>query len=183
MAIQQLQQNELEILAQVRANADEEVRVARERNVTTLDTTLDRRAWDELQDVGLLEQARRTPPARIDVSPDRRYSPPIATVAVDVDGDGRADYLVSGVDRDGDGIPDALQNGTRSSSFSTVEKIKTTAIDAVDSPMATKALEERSPAFARLKAFSSEKPSPKTSPQGTDSPLLSRLGALTKRIN
>merc|ERR1712086_329826 len=167
MAIQQLQQNELEILAQVRANADEEVRVARERNVTTLDTTLDRRAWDELQDVGLLEQARRTPPARIDVSPDRRYSPPVATVAVDVDGDGRADYLVSGVDRDGDGIPDALQrgssprysppvatvavdvdgdgradylvsgvdrdgdgipdalqNGTRSSSFSTVEKIK-----------------------------------------------------------
>merc|ERR1712166_832787 len=104
---------ELEILTQVRANADEEVRVARERSVTTLDTTLDRRAWDELQDVGLLEQARRTPPARIDVSPDRRYSPPVATVAVDVDGDGRADYLVSGVDRDGDGIPDALQRGPR----------------------------------------------------------------------
>jgi len=26
-----------------------------------------------------------------------------------VDGDGIADYLVSGADRDGDGIPDALQ--------------------------------------------------------------------------
>ena len=32
-----------------------------------------------------------------------------ATVAVDVDGDGKADYLISGSDRDGDGIPDALQ--------------------------------------------------------------------------
>ena len=32
-----------------------------------------------------------------------------ATVAVDVDGDGIPDYLVSGADRDGDGIPDALQ--------------------------------------------------------------------------
>ena len=32
-----------------------------------------------------------------------------ATVAVDFDGDGKADYLVSGRDRDGDGIPDALQ--------------------------------------------------------------------------
>ena len=32
-----------------------------------------------------------------------------ATVAVDVDGDGEADYIVSGVDKDGDGIPDALQ--------------------------------------------------------------------------
>ena len=32
-----------------------------------------------------------------------------ATIAVDVDGDGIADYLVSGADRDGDGIPDALQ--------------------------------------------------------------------------
>ena len=32
-----------------------------------------------------------------------------ASMAVDVDGDGRADYIVSGVDRDGDGIPDALQ--------------------------------------------------------------------------
>ena len=32
-----------------------------------------------------------------------------ATVAVDVDGDGIPDYIVSGADRDGDGIPDALQ--------------------------------------------------------------------------
>ena len=32
-----------------------------------------------------------------------------ATVAVDVDGDGKADYLVTGRDRDGDGIPDGLQ--------------------------------------------------------------------------
>merc|ERR1712166_113604 len=36
-----------------------------------------------------------------------------ATVAVDVDGDGIPDYLVSGADRDGDGIPDALQGGPR----------------------------------------------------------------------
>jgi len=35
-----------------------------------------------------------------------------ATVAVDVDGDGEADYIVSGVDKDGDGIPDALQMGS-----------------------------------------------------------------------
>ena len=35
--------------------------------------------------------------------------PQSATIAVDVDGDGIADYLVSGADRDGDGIPDALQ--------------------------------------------------------------------------
>ena len=34
---------------------------------------------------------------------------PTATVGLDVDGDGRADYLVSGVDRNRDGIPDALQ--------------------------------------------------------------------------
>ena len=34
---------------------------------------------------------------------------PTATVGLDVDGDGRADYLVSGVDRNYDGIPDALQ--------------------------------------------------------------------------
>ena len=34
---------------------------------------------------------------------------PRATIGVDVDGDGRADYLVSGVDRNRDGIPDALQ--------------------------------------------------------------------------
>ena len=34
---------------------------------------------------------------------------PRATVAVDVDGDGRPDYLVSGVDRDRDGIPDVMQ--------------------------------------------------------------------------
>ena len=33
-------------------------------------------------------------------------------MAVDVDGDGRADYIVSGADRDGDGIPDALQQVT-----------------------------------------------------------------------
>jgi len=32
-----------------------------------------------------------------------------ATVAVDIDGDGIADVLVTGIDRDGDGIPDALQ--------------------------------------------------------------------------
>ena len=32
-----------------------------------------------------------------------------ASMAVDVDGDGRPDYIVSGADRDGDGIPDALQ--------------------------------------------------------------------------
>ena len=32
-----------------------------------------------------------------------------AAVAVDVDGDGIPDYVVSGADRDGDGIPDALQ--------------------------------------------------------------------------
>jgi len=36
-----------------------------------------------------------------------------AAVAVDVDGDGIADYIVSGADRDGDGIPDALQSGYR----------------------------------------------------------------------
>merc|ERR1712195_144136 len=34
-----------------------------------------------------------------------------AAVAVDVDGDGIPDYVVSGADRDGDGIPDALQGG------------------------------------------------------------------------
>ena len=40
------------------------------------------------------------------------YTPsyaPRATIGLDVDGDGRADYLVSGVDRNRDGIPDALQ--------------------------------------------------------------------------
>jgi len=37
------------------------------------------------------------------------YTAPSAVVAVDVDGDGKADYIVAGVDRDGDGIPDALQ--------------------------------------------------------------------------
>jgi len=36
-----------------------------------------------------------------------------AAVAVDVDGDGIPDYIVSGADRDGDGIPDALQSGYR----------------------------------------------------------------------
>merc|ERR1712195_384192 len=36
-----------------------------------------------------------------------------AAVAVDVDGDGIPDYVVSGADRDGDGIPDALQSGYR----------------------------------------------------------------------
>merc|ERR1711939_120317 len=34
---------------------------------------------------------------------------PYATVGLDVDGDGKADYLVRGVDRDMDGIPDALE--------------------------------------------------------------------------
>ena len=34
---------------------------------------------------------------------------PTATVGLDVDGDGRADYLVTGADRNLDGIPDALQ--------------------------------------------------------------------------
>eukprot|EP00658_Telonema_sp_P-2_P054602 TRINITY_DN4343_c0_g1_i11.p1 TRINITY_DN4343_c0_g1~~TRINITY_DN4343_c0_g1_i11.p1 ORF type:complete len:418 (+),score=60.62 TRINITY_DN4343_c0_g1_i11:243-1496(+) len=43
--------------------------------------------------------------------------PPRATVGVDVDGDGRADYLVSGVDRDRDGIPDALQGGSSYRSY------------------------------------------------------------------
>merc|ERR1711934_927831 len=38
-------------------------------------------------------------------------APAQATVAVDVDGDGRADVLVTGVDRDRGGIPDALQGG------------------------------------------------------------------------
>ena len=33
----------------------------------------------------------------------------VATVAVDLDGDGEADVLVTGEDLDGDGIPDALQ--------------------------------------------------------------------------
>lgn len=37
------------------------------------------------------------------------YQTAVSTVAVDVDGDGVADYLVTGVDADGDGIPDALQ--------------------------------------------------------------------------
>eukprot|EP00656_Telonema_subtile_P014417 TRINITY_DN1738_c0_g1_i5.p1 TRINITY_DN1738_c0_g1~~TRINITY_DN1738_c0_g1_i5.p1 ORF type:complete len:338 (+),score=32.29 TRINITY_DN1738_c0_g1_i5:330-1343(+) len=48
-------------------------------------------------------------------APHPMYRPPAprATVAVDVDGDGRADYYVSGVDRDGDGIPDAMQGGAR----------------------------------------------------------------------
>jgi hypothetical protein len=36
--------------------------------------------------------------------------PPTATVGIDVNGDGQADYVVSGVDRNHDGIPDALQN-------------------------------------------------------------------------
>ena len=33
----------------------------------------------------------------------------VATIGVDTDGDGVADYTVSGMDCDGDGIPDALQ--------------------------------------------------------------------------
>eukprot|EP00658_Telonema_sp_P-2_P054603 TRINITY_DN4343_c0_g1_i14.p1 TRINITY_DN4343_c0_g1~~TRINITY_DN4343_c0_g1_i14.p1 ORF type:complete len:195 (+),score=36.81 TRINITY_DN4343_c0_g1_i14:243-827(+) len=45
------------------------------------------------------------------------FYPPRATVGVDVDGDGRADYLVSGVDRDRDGIPDALQGGSSYRSY------------------------------------------------------------------
>ena len=32
-----------------------------------------------------------------------------ASVKVDIDGDGKADYIVHGIDRDGDGIPDGLQ--------------------------------------------------------------------------
>eukprot|EP00931_Biecheleriopsis_adriatica_P062718 TRINITY_DN37865_c0_g1_i1.p1 TRINITY_DN37865_c0_g1~~TRINITY_DN37865_c0_g1_i1.p1 ORF type:complete len:622 (+),score=88.23 TRINITY_DN37865_c0_g1_i1:74-1939(+) len=36
-------------------------------------------------------------------------STPVAIAAVDTNGDGRADTLVTGVDRDGDGIPDVLQ--------------------------------------------------------------------------
>jgi len=35
---------------------------------------------------------------------------PIAVVAVDVDGDGKADFIVAGVDKDKDGIPDALED-------------------------------------------------------------------------
>ena len=42
-------------------------------------------------------------------NPYRTHPQRSATVAVDVDGDGIPDYLVSGADRDGDGIPDALQ--------------------------------------------------------------------------
>ena len=36
-----------------------------------------------------------------------------ATVGVDVDGDGRADFLMTGIDRNGDGIPDVMQPGLR----------------------------------------------------------------------
>ena len=46
---------------------------------------------------------------RYDRNPYRTHPQRSATVAVDVDGDGIPDYLVSGADRDGDGIPDALQ--------------------------------------------------------------------------
>ena len=46
---------------------------------------------------------------RIDRNPYRTHPQRSATVAVDVDGDGIPDYIVSGADRDGDGIPDALQ--------------------------------------------------------------------------
>ena len=43
--------------------------------------------------------------------PDLLESPaPSATVGVDVNGDGRADYVVSDIDRDGDGIPDVLES-------------------------------------------------------------------------
>ena len=38
-----------------------------------------------------------------------RSPPPVAIVAVDMDGDGKADFVVGGVDRDGNGIPDAVQ--------------------------------------------------------------------------
>ena len=34
---------------------------------------------------------------------------PRATVGVDIDGDGEADYLVTGVDENRDGIPDSMQ--------------------------------------------------------------------------
>jgi len=40
-------------------------------------------------------------------------APPTATVGLDVNGDGRADYIASGVDRNRDGIPDFLQRGRR----------------------------------------------------------------------
>lgn len=40
---------------------------------------------------------------------------PRATVGVDIDGDGEADYLVTGVDENRDGIPDSMQ-GRRTSS-------------------------------------------------------------------
>jgi endonuclease III-like uncharacterized protein len=39
-----------------------------------------------------------------------RTGTPIAAVAVDVDGDGRTDFVYVGADRDGDGIPDALES-------------------------------------------------------------------------
>jgi len=42
----------------------------------------------------------------------QRRTSPCAAVAVDLDGDGRADYVVSGVDRDGDGIPDSMQRSS-----------------------------------------------------------------------
>lgn len=36
----------------------------------------------------------------------------MVSMAFDVDGDGQADYVLSGVDHDGDGIPDGLDGST-----------------------------------------------------------------------
>lgn len=50
--------------------------------------------------------------ADLDQRLDRRATStavPIATVGLDVDGDGRVDATITGVDRDGNGIPDALE--------------------------------------------------------------------------
>merc|ERR1711920_482900 len=42
----------------------------------------------------------------------RSFVAPTTTVGLDVDGDGRSDFLVSGTDRNRDGIPDAIQGGS-----------------------------------------------------------------------
>lgn len=42
----------------------------------------------------------------------RKKAAPIATVGIDVTGDGRADLIAQGADRSGDGIPDALEQAS-----------------------------------------------------------------------
>jgi len=80
-----------------------------------------------------------------------RSPPPVAIVAVDMDGDGKADFVVGGVDRDGNGIPDAVQERpcsvpslpvTRPTSLSSVSQVAFCELDSYTAPGSYKDEEE-----------------------------------------